>query len=90
MAGPTLSYLFDGNGGPMPIGIGPMEIIVVLIIALVILGPKRLPVAGRSVGRGMREFKSAITGPNNDDDDHVATLVPASEAPIPENARSTI
>ena len=47
--------------------IGPMELIIVLVIALVILGPKRLPDAGRSLGRGMREFKSAIT-PGGDDD----------------------
>ena len=72
----------------MPIGIGPMEIIVVIVIALVILGPKRLPAAGRSVGRGMREFKSAITGGSNDADDHVSALVPTSEAPVPEHARS--
>jgi sec-independent protein translocase protein TatA len=39
-----------------------MELIVVLIIALVVLGPKRLPDAGRSVGKGMREFKDALTG----------------------------
>ena len=42
--------------------IGPMELIVVLIIALVVLGPKRLPAAGRSLGQGMREFKDSITG----------------------------
>ena len=71
----------------MPIGIGPMEIIVVLVIALVIFGPKRLPAAGRSVGRGMREFKSAITGSSNDDD-HVSALVATSEAAVPEHARS--
>jgi sec-independent protein translocase protein TatA len=44
--------------------IGPLELIVVLIIALVILGPKKLPDVGRSMGRGLREFKSAITGDN--------------------------
>jgi len=43
-------------------GIGPMELIVVLIIALVVLGPKKLPDAGKSIGKGMREFKDAITG----------------------------
>ena len=42
--------------------IGPMELIVVLVIALLILGPKRLPDAGRSLGRGMREFKDSIGG----------------------------
>jgi sec-independent protein translocase protein TatA len=46
-------------------GIGPMELIVVLIIALVVLGPKRLPDAGKSLGRGIREFKGAITGPDD-------------------------
>ena len=46
--------------------IGPLEIGIVLIIALVILGPKKLPDMGRSMGKGMREFKAAITG----DDDH--------------------
>ncbi len=42
--------------------IGPMELVIVLIIALIVLGPKRLPEAGRSLGRGMRNFKSSLTG----------------------------
>jgi sec-independent protein translocase protein TatA len=48
-----------------------MEIVVVLVIALIVLGPKKLPDVGRSVGRGMREFKDAISGadPRNRDDD---------------------
>ena len=50
--------------------IGPLELIVVLIIALVVLGPKKLPDMGRSVGRGMREFKDAISGENSDDLPH--------------------
>ena len=42
--------------------IGPMELVVILVIALVVLGPKKLPEAGRSMGTGMREFKNAISG----------------------------
>ena len=49
--------------------IGPMELIVVLAIALIVLGPKRLPDAGKSVGKGMREFKEALTGGSKDDED---------------------
>jgi sec-independent protein translocase protein TatA len=40
--------------------IGPMEIAIVLVIALLVLGPKRLPAAGRSLGRGIREFRDGI------------------------------
>jgi sec-independent protein translocase protein TatA len=50
--------------------IGPMELIIVLALALIVLGPKRLPDAGRSVGRGLREFKAAISG---DDDNEKET-----------------
>jgi len=42
--------------------IGPLEIAIVAIIALLVLGPKRLPSAGRSLGRGIREFKDGISG----------------------------
>ena len=44
----------------MPLGIGPLEIIIVLVIVLVILGPKRLPALGRQLGGGMRNFRDAI------------------------------
>ena len=47
--------------------IGLPEILIVLVIALVVFGPKRLPELGRSVGKGFREFKGAVGG---DDDDH--------------------
>ncbi len=55
-------------------GIGPMELVIVLVLALVILGPKRLPEAGRSLGRGMRNFKSSISG--DDADDHKIEAAP--------------
>ena len=48
--------------------IGPLEIIIVLVVALVVLGPKRLPDFGRSVGKGLREFKGAISGDSSHDD----------------------
>lgn len=49
--------------------IGPLELAVVLLIVLVIFGPKRLPGLGRQLGSGMREFKDSITGKDNDEDD---------------------
>ena len=42
--------------------IGPMELAIVLIIALVIVGPKKLPELGKSAGQGFREFKDSVTG----------------------------
>ena len=47
--------------------IGPLEIVIVLIIVLIIFGPKRLPDLGRSLGRGMREFKDSVTGKDKDE-----------------------
>jgi sec-independent protein translocase protein TatA len=47
--------------------IGPLELVVVLAIALIVLGPKRLPDAGQSLGRGIREFKGAVTGGRDDE-----------------------
>jgi sec-independent protein translocase protein TatA len=53
----------------MPLGIGLPEMLIVLVIALVVFGPKRLPDLGRSLGTGMREFKDSITGSSKDDDE---------------------
>jgi sec-independent protein translocase protein TatA len=49
--------------------VGPLELIVVLAIALIVLGPKRLPDAGKSLGRGIREFKGAISASRDDPDE---------------------
>ena len=51
------------------VNIGPLELILVLIIALIVLGPARLPEVARSVGRGMREFRSALASVGDDEDD---------------------
>jgi sec-independent protein translocase protein TatA len=48
--------------------IGPLEIVVILIIALIVFGPKRLPELGRSMGRGIREFKNSLTSDKDDDE----------------------
>ncbi len=58
---------------------GPLEIGIVLLIVLVIFGPKRLPDLGRSLGSGMREFKDSVTGENKHDDKEL----PASEKTEP-------
>jgi sec-independent protein translocase protein TatA len=48
---------------------GPLELLVILGVALIVLGPKKLPDAARSVGRGVREFKESLQGVNDYDDD---------------------
>jgi sec-independent protein translocase protein TatA len=50
--------------------IGPLEIVVVLIIALIVFGPKRLPELGRSLGKGIREFRGSLSGDDDDDERH--------------------
>jgi sec-independent protein translocase protein TatA len=51
--------------------IGPLEIGIVLVIALLVFGPKKLPELGRSVGGGMREFKDGITNYHEKSDESV-------------------
>ena len=49
--------------------VGPMELVLVLAIALIVLGPKKLPEVGRSLGKGMRDFKDALAGHHDETDD---------------------
>ncbi|MFL5901913.1 MAG: twin-arginine translocase TatA/TatE family subunit [Solirubrobacterales bacterium] len=47
--------------------VGPMELAIVLIIALIVFGPKRLPELGRSLGKGIREFRGSVSGEGHDE-----------------------
>jgi sec-independent protein translocase protein TatA len=71
--------------------VGPLELAIILVIVLVIFGPKRLPGLGRSLGSGMREFKDSITGKTKDDEDDVAAAdppaIPAADAQQPDEQR---
>jgi sec-independent protein translocase protein TatA len=60
----------------MPFGISIWELLILLVVLLLVFGAKRLPEMGRSLGRGMREFKEAVTG-----DDTASTRRPPSELP---------
>ena len=64
------------------------QIAIVLVIALIVFGPKRLPELGRSLGTGMREFKDSITGKNDDEDkrEEQAKLEVQAAAPQPREA----
>ncbi len=62
-------------------GIGPMELVIVLIIALIVLGPKKLPDAGRALGDGIRQFKGSISGEAPREDEADAEEPALSRAP---------
>jgi sec-independent protein translocase protein TatA len=59
-----------------PGSIGPLEVILVLGIALVVLGPKKLPEVGRSIGNGMREFRESLSSARDRDDDDAELPAP--------------
>jgi sec-independent protein translocase protein TatA len=74
----------------MPIGIP--ELLVLLVIVLVIFGPKRLPMLGRQLGGGLREFKDSITSKSKDEEQDVAGLPSSPETdplnPTPDTTRT--
>jgi len=67
--------------------IGPLEIAIVVIIALVVFGPKKLPELGSSLGKGMREFKASISGDDGPEEslrvDSDVEEDAAGEGPVP-------
>jgi sec-independent protein translocase protein TatA len=70
--------------------VGPLELLVVLIIALVVFGPKRLPELGRSLGRGIREFRSSVGGDDKDDDDAEPRELERSQGNAPESVEGEV
>jgi len=70
----------------MPGWISPWELLILLAVVLLIFGPKRLPEMGRSLGKGMREFKDSITGKDEEKD---AALPPADPPPEQEPVGTT-
>ncbi len=73
----------------MPGGIGLPELLIIFVVLLLLFGPKRLPEMGRSIGRGMREFKDAVTGKDDEYErgselpSHAAAAPPPPPSPTP-------
>jgi sec-independent protein translocase protein TatA len=80
----------------MPFGIGIWELLILLLVLLLVFGPKRLPEMGRQLGKGMREFKDSVSGSDDKDDeptiDDMAELPPAepTQATTPSRERDTV
>jgi sec-independent protein translocase protein TatA len=60
----------------------PTHLLFILVIALLVLGPKRLPEVGKSLGRGLRDFRGAINGESDDDDDHTGGFMTQETTPV--------
>jgi len=60
--------------------VGPLELAIVLIIALIVFGPKRLPELGRSLGKGIREFRGSLSGESDDSESTEAIEAPKPPA----------
>jgi sec-independent protein translocase protein TatA len=61
----------------------PTHLLFILVVALLVLGPKRLPEVGRSLGRGLRDFKDAISGEERERHDEVPSYTPEPSEPVP-------
>jgi sec-independent protein translocase protein TatA len=91
-ASSPVRILFQRRSRPVPganlagvFQIGPLELLVVLVIALLVIGPAKLPDVARSLGRGMREFRTALSDESSDDRPEPAPVEPppAAQAPPP-------
>ena len=85
----------SGYSTRMPFGIGIWELLILLLVLLLVFGPKRLPEMGRQLGKGMREFKESVSGSGKDDDDKIDDIVelpPAepAETATPSRERDTV
>jgi sec-independent protein translocase protein TatA len=69
----------------MPFGISLPELLILLVVLLLVFGARRLPEMGKSLGKGMREFKDAVSGI----DDTATTPTPSSPAELPSATSST-
>ena len=73
----------------MPFGIGIWELLILLLVLLLVFGPKRLPEMGRQLGKGMREFKESVSGSDKDDDDDDHTVDEIAELPPADTATTS-
>lgn len=70
--------------------VGPWEIILLLLLALLLFGAKRLPEIGRSMGKGMREFKDSLSGDDKRDDDPAELPMQTTDATVATRERDTV
>jgi sec-independent protein translocase protein TatA len=70
--------------------VGPWEIILLLLLALLLFGAKRLPEIGRSMGKGMREFKDSLSGDDKHDDDPAELPMQTTDATVATRERDTV
>ena len=73
----------------VPFGIGIWELLILLLVLLLVFGPKRLPEMGRQLGKGMREFKDSVSGNKDDHDDDADEPSPSCPPPSPATTTAT-
>ena len=73
----------------MPFGISVWELLILLLVILLVFGPKRLPEMGRQLGKGMREFKDSITGQDDDEDDRAELPIGTQDTTAPAPPRES-